>query len=86
MALDQETLSTNDRVRLSQYMDGAMKEFQEIEDRKGALKDMTKALAEEFGWPAKDLMKAARVRFKATLEAEKESFNRVEEILIMTGA
>ena len=85
MALDTETLSSNDRVRLRDFMDGAMRVFQETDDLKAGLKDTAKAIAEEFGWKAGVLMKAARVAYKASIEEEKNAFDTIEEILEVTG-
>jgi hypothetical protein len=85
MAIDTETLSSNDRIKLNQFMDTAMAAFQEIDDRKGSLKDTAKAIADEFGWKPAVLMKAARVAYKASIEEEKEAFDTVEEILEVTG-
>lgn len=85
MAIDTETLSANDRIRLGQFMESAMKVFQETDDLKAGLKDTAKTLAEEFGWKPAELLKAARIKYKASLTAEKESFSRVEEIIEITG-
>ena len=85
MAIDTETLSSNDRIKLKQFMDSAMSIFQETDDLKAGLKDTAKAIAEEFGWKPAVLMKAARVAYKVSIEAEKEAFDTVEEILEVTG-
>jgi len=85
MALDTQTLSANDRVRLRDFMDGAMRVFQETDDLKAGLKDTAKTIAEEFGWKPSVLMKAARVAYKASIEEEKNAFDMIEEILEVTG-
>jgi hypothetical protein len=85
MAIDVETLSTNDRVKLGQFMDASTKIFQETDDLKAGLKDSAKALAEEFGWKPAHLMKAARIAYKASRQAEKENHDIVDEILEVTG-
>jgi len=85
MAIDSETLSSNDRIKLKQFMDSAMSVFQETDDLKAGLKDTAKAIAEEFGWKPATLMKAARVAYKASIEEEKQAFDIVEEILELTG-
>jgi len=85
MAIDNETLSTNDRIRLNQFMDSALRVFQETDDLKDGLKDTAKVLAEEFGWKPALLMKAARIAYKVSREAEKEAHNVVDEILEVTG-
>lgn len=85
MAIDSETLSANDRVKLKSFMDSAMAVFQETDDLKAGLRDTAKAIAEEFGWKPGTLMKAARTAYKASIEADKEQFDIVEEILEITG-
>lgn len=85
MAIDMETLSSNDKIKLRSFMDSAMSVFQETDDLKAGLKDTAKAIAEEFGWKPGTLMKAARVAYKASIEEEKEQFDTVEEILEATG-
>jgi hypothetical protein len=85
MAIDTETLSANDRIKLNQFMDAAMKIFQETDDLKAGLKDSAKAIAEEFGWKPATLLKAARVAYKASADEEKETFDTVEEILEITN-
>lgn len=85
MAIDTETLSANDRLKLKSFMDSAMSVFQETDDLKAGLKDTAKAIAEEFGWKPGTLMKAARVAYKASLSEDREQFNVVEEILVITG-
>ena len=85
MAIDTETLSANDRVRLRDFMDSAMRVFQETDDLKAGLKDTAKTIAEEFGWKPGVLMKAARVAYKASIEEEKNAFDTIEEILQVTG-
>ncbi len=85
MSFDTETLSANDRIKLKDFMDSAMRIFQETDDLKAGLKDTAKVIAEEFGIKPGVLMKAARVAYKASLQDEKDQFNAVEEILIATG-
>ncbi len=85
MSIDTQTLTTDDRQKLTSFMDSAMRVFQETEDLKAGLRETAKIIAEEFGWKPKELMKAARVAYKVSLEEEKESFNIVEEILEVTG-
>ena len=85
MALENQTLTTNDKVRLNQFMDAGMKTFQEIQDLRDGLKDTAKTIAEELDIKPAILMKALRLAFKATLEEEKEAFSDAEEILEVTG-
>lgn len=85
MAIDTETLTSTDRIKLKDFMDSAMRVFQETDDLKAGLKDTAKAIAEEFGWKPGTLMKAARVAYKASIEEEKIQFDTVEEILEVTG-
>ena len=85
MAIDTQTLSAADRVKLRDFMDSAMRVFQETDDLKAGLKDTAKAIAEEFGWKPAVLTKAARTAYKSSLEADKEAFETMEEILEVTG-
>ena len=85
MALDTETLSANDRIRLRDFMDSALRVFQETDDLKAGLKDTAKTIAEEFGWKPGVLLKAARVAYKASIEEEKIAFDTIEEILVITA-
>jgi hypothetical protein len=85
MAIDTETLSANDRVKLNQFMDGAMRVFQETDDLKLGLKDTAKTIADEFGWKPGVLLKAARVAYKSSIEEDKIAFDTMEEILVVTG-
>jgi hypothetical protein len=85
MSIDTQTLSTNDRVRLSQFMDAAARVYQDTDDQKAGLKDSAKTLAEEFGWKPAHLIKASRVAYKVSRQAEKENHQIVDEILEVTG-
>lgn len=85
MALENQTLTTNDKVRLNQFMDAGMKTFQEIQDLRDGLKDTAKAIAEELDIKPAVLMKALRMAFKASINEEKEAFEDAEEILEVTG-
>lgn len=83
MALDQ--VSANDKVRIKQYLDGAIKVLQEVQDLKDGLKDTTKALAEELDIKPAILNKAARVAFKANFEEQSDEMTTIETILEATG-
>lgn len=85
MALENQTLTTNDKVRLNQFMDAGMKTFQEIADLREGLKDTAKTISEELDIKPAVLMKALRMAFKASVEEEKEAFEDAEEILEVTG-
>jgi hypothetical protein len=83
MALDQ--LSRDDKIRLNQFIEAAMKIFQDIADQQAGLKDQAKALAEEFDVKPGVLMKAARAAFKANIDDQKDEIDTVENILAATG-
>ena len=85
MALENQTLSANDKARLNQFMDAGMKTFQEIQDLRDGLKDTAKTIAEELDIKPAVLMKALRMAFKASINEEKEAFEDAEEILEVTG-
>lgn len=79
------TLSAEDTKKLKRVIDEGLKITQEVTDLKDGFKDVVKAVAEELQLKPADINKAIRVAFKATLEAEKEGVNTVEEILAAVG-
>lgn len=79
------TLSQEDTKKLKRVIDEGLKITQEVADLKDGFKDVVKAVAEELQLKPADINKAIRVAFKATLEAEKEGVNTVEEILAAVG-
>lgn len=79
------TLSAEDTKKLKRVIDEGLKITQEVADLKDGFKDVVKAVAEELQLKPADINKAIRVAFKATLEAEKEGVNTVEEILAAVG-
>lgn len=83
MSLNQ--LSQDDQRKLKDFMDAGERELQEIADRKDALKDLTKNLAEHLDVKPAVLSKALSAAFKNSIEADKESFDDVETILQITG-
>jgi len=85
MSFANETISDTEKGKIKRFIDEALSTFQEIEDRKGALSDLTKVLAEELGVKPGILMKAARSAHKQSLEEAKESLDTVEEILVAAG-
>jgi DNA-binding SARP family transcriptional activator len=80
-----ESVSPDDKRKLDSFMAAAQKQLQEIDDIRGGLKDMTKALAEELGVKPKELRIAAQTAFKNDLAAKKESMDTVIDILNVTG-
>ena len=85
MSMLQDTISDAEKKKIKQFIDEALATFQEIDDRKGALKDLGKVIAEELGVKPGILMKAARTAFKQSLEDEKESYETVEDLLVAVG-
>lgn len=85
MALENQTLSANDKARLNQFMDAGMKTLQELQDLRDGLKDTAKAIAEEMDIKPAVLMKSLRIAFKASINEEKEVISDIEEILEVTG-
>lgn len=79
------TLTPEDAKKLKRVIDEGLKITQEVEDLKGGFKDTVKAVAEELGLKPAVINKAIRVAFKASLEAEKENVNEVEEVLALVG-
>lgn len=80
-----EQLSSNDKVRLKDFMDQGLKVLQEVQDLNDGLKDTAKNLAEEFSVKPAVLMKALRVAFKSSMDEEKEKVDMVENILEASG-
>lgn len=85
MSLINGTLSDTEKKKIKSFIDEALSTFQEVEDRKGALTDLGKVLAEELGVKPALLMKAARSAYKQSLEDDRESFDTIEEILAAAG-
>ena len=80
-----ETISDTEKKKIKSFIDQALTTFQEVEDRKGALSDLGKVLAEELGIKPALLMKAARSVYKQTLEDDKEAIDTIEELLVAAG-
>lgn len=80
-----EQLSSNDKTRLTDFMDAAVKVLQEVQDLNDGLKDTAKNLAEEFNVKPALLLRAARTSFKSSMDEEKEKVGAVEDILEATG-
>lgn len=85
MSLINGTISDTEKKKIKAFIDESLNTFQEIEDRKGALSDLGKVLAEELGIKPALLMKAARSVYKQSLEDEKEAVDTIEELLIAAG-
>lgn len=83
MALD--TLSVDERSRLKELVEKGLKVTQEISDLKEGLRDTIKSIAEELSVKPALLTKAIRIAFKSSIVDEKETVDKVEEILVLTG-
>lgn len=79
------TLTPEDAKKLKRVIDEGLKLTQEVKDLKDGFKDTVKAVSEELGLKPAILNKAIRVAYKASLEAEKESVNDIEEVLALVG-
>ena len=79
------TLTPEDTKKLKRIIDEGLKITQEIEDLKGGFKDTVKAVAEELDLKPAVINRAIKVAYKATLEADKDAMNDVEEILAAVG-
>lgn len=80
-----ESVSPDDRKKLETYIDTAKHQFQEIDDIRESLKDLTKHLAEELAIKPKVLMQAAKIAYKNNLADHKEQMDSVEDVLEITG-
>jgi hypothetical protein len=79
------SVSPDDRKKFATFMEGGLKILQEIDNLKDDLKDVTKALAEEFGLAPTKLSTALRTVFKNSLADKKEEMDIVEEIIQHSG-
>lgn len=79
------TLTAEDTKKLKRVIDEGLKITQEIDDLKGGFKDVVKAVAEELQLKPAAINKAIKAAYKATLEADKDAMNEVEEILAAVG-
>lgn len=79
------TLTPDDTKKLKRVIDEGLKITQEIDDLKGGFKDVVKAVAEELQLKPAAINKAIKAAYKATLEADKDAMNEVEEILAAVG-
>lgn len=83
MALDQ--LTSNEKIRLTEFMDEGVSILQELKDRKESLKDLTKQVAEEIGCKPAALTTALNVRFAGNDEERREKMSDVDFILEVTN-
>jgi hypothetical protein len=79
------TLTAEDAKKLKRVIDEGLKITQEVEDLKGGFREVVKAVAEELNLKPAAISKAIRAAHKASLEADKEAVNEVEEILAAVG-
>ena len=81
----ESNLTPEDAKKLKRVIDEGVKLTQEVKDLKDGFRDTVKAVAEELNLKPKQVNKAIRLAFSASLEEEKESMNDVEEILALVG-
>lgn len=80
-----ESTSSYDNKKLRNFMSEGKNILQQIDDLKGALKDLTTATAEELDLKGPVLSKALRASYKDSFVKDKESVDEVENILILIG-
>ena len=83
--MSSRTLTPDDAKKLKRVIDEGLKITQEIDDLKGGFKDVVKAVAEELQLKPAAINKAIKAAYKASLEADKDAMNEVEEILAAVG-
>ena len=83
MSLD--TITPENKKRITDFIDAGVKITQEITDLRQGLADTAKALGEELDIKPTLLKKAVRVAFKASLADEKENIDTVEDLLHVSG-
>jgi hypothetical protein len=71
--------------KLNDFLDASKKEFQEMDDIRESLKDLTKKVAEDLNIEKKFLSKAARIAYKQDLLSKQEEMDTVVDILNVTG-
>lgn len=79
------TLTAEDTKKLKRIIDEGLKIMQEVEDLKSGFRDTVKAVAEELSLKPAVINKAIRTAHKASLKADKEAVNEVEEVLAAVG-
>lgn len=79
------SVSPDDRRKFEAFMEAGLKVLQEIDDLKAGLKDVTKALASEFGLAPAKLSEALKIVFTNSLADKKEGMDIIEEIIQITG-
>ena len=84
MSLADTTLTSAEQKRLDDFITQGLNITQEVDDLKGALKDLAKTVGDELNVKPKVLMKALRAAYKQTLADDKEVIADVEEILVLT--
>ncbi len=80
-----EVLTAADQLELKDYISASMSMFQDADDLRVAHTDLTKNLAEKFGWKPNVLKKAAKAAFKRSLKDDTDQMDKVAEILELTG-
>jgi hypothetical protein len=80
-----QTLTAEDTKKLKRIIDEGLKITQEVADLKEGFRDTVKAVAEELNLKPAIINKAIRTAHKASLEADKEAVNEIEEVLAAVG-
>jgi transposase-like protein len=83
MSLD--TITPEEKAKLTQLVDEGCSVLQEIDDLKGGLKDTVNAIAEELDIKPSLITKAISIAHKARLTEAKKDFEDVEIILNTVG-
>lgn len=83
MSLD--TITPEEKAKLTQLVDEGCSVLQEIDDLKGGLKDTVNAIAEELDIKPSLISKAISIAHKARLTEAKKDFEDVEIILNTVG-
>lgn len=79
------SLGPSETKTLTDFMDAAKRDFLELEDIRGGLRDLAKKVAEDLGVDKKALMTAARTAYKQDLLSKQEEMATVTDILEVTG-
>lgn len=74
-------LSNEDLKNLKGVVNEGVKINQEISDLKEGLKDTVKNLSKDLDIPVKTINRAIQIKFKDSLEDDKEAVSEIEELL-----
>lgn len=85
MALEHLTITPDDKKKFASLEAAALQTYQQIDDLKEGLKEMVKAVAEEYSVKPVVFTKAFRAVYKNKIADDKEQNADVHEVLHING-